>query len=87
MHKFIGEGSELVTNCYQFKLPAADGKQRLTDVANAETLLRIVQSVPSPKADGNLLIAIVQREKLLKLKSVARLFKHFEDKINEYVAV
>ncbi len=45
------EGSELVTNCYQFKLPADDGKMRLTDVANAETLLRLVQSVPSPKAE------------------------------------
>ena len=44
------EGSELVTNCYQFKLPADDGKLRLTDVASAETLLRLVQSVPSPKA-------------------------------------
>jgi DNA-damage-inducible protein D len=45
------EGSELVTNCYQLKMVADDGKQRLTDVANAETLLRLVQSVPSPKAE------------------------------------
>jgi len=45
------EGSELVTNCYQLKMAAGDGKQRLTDVANAETLLRLVQSVPSPKAE------------------------------------
>ena len=45
------EGSELVTNCYQLKMAADDGKQRLTDVANAETLLRLVQSVPSPKAE------------------------------------
>jgi hypothetical protein len=45
------EGSELVTNCYQLKLPAGDGKMRLTDVASAETLLRLVQSVPSPKAE------------------------------------
>jgi hypothetical protein len=45
------EGSELVTNCHQLKLMAEDGKQRLTDVANAETLLRLVQSVPSPKAE------------------------------------
>ena len=45
------EGSELVTNCYQLKMAAEDGKQRLTDVANAETLLRLVQSVPSPKAE------------------------------------
>ncbi|HCC53997.1 MAG TPA: hypothetical protein DEQ20_03600 [Desulfobulbaceae bacterium] len=45
------EGSQLVTNCHQLKMTAADGKQRLTDVATAETLLRLVQSVPSPKAE------------------------------------
>jgi DNA-damage-inducible protein D len=44
------EGSQLVTSCHQLKLPATDGKQRLTDVASAETHLRLVQSVPSPKA-------------------------------------
>lgn len=38
------EGSEVVTNCHQLKIPAPDGKQRLTDVATAETLLRLVQS-------------------------------------------
>jgi hypothetical protein len=45
------EGSEVVTNCNRLKLTAEDGKQRLTDVADAETLLRLVQSVPSPKAE------------------------------------
>lgn len=45
------EGSQLVTACHQLKMPAADGKQRLTDAATAETLLRLVQSVPSPKAE------------------------------------
>lgn len=45
------EGSQLVTNCHQLKMPAEDGKMRLTDVATAETLLRLVQSVPSPKAE------------------------------------
>ena len=45
------EGSQLVSNCYQLKMTADDGKQRLTDVATAETLLRLVQSVPSPKAE------------------------------------
>jgi DNA-damage-inducible protein D len=45
------EGSEVVTNCHQLKMTASDGKQRLTDVANAETILRLVQSVPSPKAE------------------------------------
>ncbi len=45
------EGSQSVTNCNRLKLPAADGKNYLTDVATAETLLRLVQSVPSPKAE------------------------------------
>ncbi len=45
------EGSQSVTNCHRLKLRAADGKNYLTDVATAETLLRLVQSVPSPKAE------------------------------------
>jgi hypothetical protein len=45
------EGNQSVTNCHRLKLPAADGKNYLTDVATAETLLRLVQSVPSPKAE------------------------------------
>jgi hypothetical protein len=45
------EGSESVTKCHRLKLPAADGKYYLTDAATAETLLRLVQSVPSPKAE------------------------------------
>ncbi len=45
------EGSEVVTKCNQLKLEAADGKMYLTDVATAETLLLLVQSVPSPKAE------------------------------------
>lgn len=45
------DGAELSTFCRQLKLPAADGKLRLTDVATAQSLLRIVQSIPSPKAE------------------------------------
>jgi hypothetical protein len=45
------EGSLSVTNCHRLKLPAADGKHYFTDVASPETLLRLVQSVPSPKAE------------------------------------
>lgn len=45
------EGNETVTNCHTLKLEAADGKMRSTDVADVETMLRIVQSVPSPKAE------------------------------------
>jgi hypothetical protein len=45
------EGSESVSNCLRLKLEAADGKKYFTDVADTETILRIVQSVPSPKAE------------------------------------
>jgi DNA-damage-inducible protein D len=44
------EGHQSLTACHQLKLLAADGKKHLTDVATAETLLRLVQSVPSPRA-------------------------------------
>ena len=45
------EGNETVTNCHQLRLRAADGKMRLTDVANPEQLFRLIQSIPSPKAE------------------------------------
>ena len=45
------EGFEPVTNCHQLKLRAADGKMRLTDVADTEQIFRIIQSIPSPKAE------------------------------------
>jgi hypothetical protein len=45
------EGSQTVTMCHQLKMVADDGKMRLTDVADPETLLRLVQSIPSPKAE------------------------------------
>tara|TARA_Y100000310_G_scaffold101620_2_gene99740 strand:- start:3513 stop:4400 length:888 start_codon:yes stop_codon:yes gene_type:complete len=45
------DGSEVVTNCNRLKLLAQDGKMRLTDAADVETLLRIIQSIPSPKAE------------------------------------
>ena len=50
-NRLVKEGNQSVTNCNRLKLPAADGKNYLTDVATAETLLRLVQSVPSPKAE------------------------------------
>ena len=45
------EGNETVTNCHALKMLAADGKMRLTDVANQEQMFRIIQSIPSPKAE------------------------------------
>ena len=50
-HRLIKEGNETVTNCNQLKLVASDGKMRLTDVADTEQLFRIIQSIPSPKAE------------------------------------
>jgi len=49
--RLIKEGNEPVTNCHRLKLLAADGKMRMTDVATAEQLFRIIQSIPSPKAE------------------------------------
>ncbi|MDP2921883.1 MAG: Bro-N domain-containing protein [Candidatus Omnitrophota bacterium] len=45
------EGSETVTKCHGLKMPAADGKMRVTDMADTETMFRIIQSIPSPKAE------------------------------------
>ena len=45
------EGNETVTNCHALKIPAADGKKRMTDVADIEQLLRLIQSIPSKKAE------------------------------------
>lgn len=59
------EGSELVTNCHQLKMTAADGKKRLTDVADTQQLLRLIQSIPSPKAEPfKLWLAQVGRERI-----------------------
>jgi DNA-damage-inducible protein D len=41
----------MVTNCHQLKMIAEDGKMRLTDVADLETIFRLIQSIPSPKAE------------------------------------
>lgn len=49
--RLILEGNETVTNCHKLKMQAADGKMRLTDVANTKDMLRIIQSIPSPKAE------------------------------------
>jgi len=71
-NRLAKEGSQLVTNCNQLKLPAADGKKYLTDVANAETLLRLVQSVPSPKAEPiKLWLAKVGYERMQEMSDPA----------------
>ena len=50
-HRLIKEGNQTVTNCNALKMKAPDGKMRLTDVADTEQLLRLIQSIPSPKAE------------------------------------
>ena len=64
--RLLEEGAEeLLTNCNQLKMKSADGKMRLTDVANTEQLLRIIQSVPSKKAEPfKMWLAEVGRERI-----------------------
>ena len=50
-HRLLKEGNETVTNCNRLKMQASDGKMRTTDVADTEQLLRLIQSIPSPKAE------------------------------------
>ena len=59
------EGNQTVTNCNALKMIASDGKRRFTDVANTEQLLRIIQSIPSPKAEPfKIWLASVGRERI-----------------------
>jgi prophage antirepressor-like protein len=67
--RLIEEGNETVTNCNQLKLPAQDGKMRLTDVASTEQLFRLIQSIPSPKAEPfKQWLAHVAKERLDQLQ-------------------
>lgn len=64
-HRLIKEGSQLVTNCNQLKMQSADGKFYTTDVADTEQLFRLIQSIPSPKAEPfKLWLAKVASERL-----------------------
>ncbi|HQO19834.1 MAG TPA: BRO family protein [Acidobacteriota bacterium] len=79
------EGSESVTKCHQLKLPSADGKYYLTDVADPETLLRIVQSVPSPKAEPiKLWLAKVGYERIQDMSDPARSLDRARDYWREH---
>jgi hypothetical protein len=64
-HRLTKEGSQLVTNCNQLKMQSTDGKFYKTDVADTEQLFRLIQSIPSPKAEPfKLWIAKVARERI-----------------------
>jgi len=63
--RIIAEGNQLLTNCQQLKMKAADGKRYNTDVANTEQLLRIIQSIPSPKAEPfKMWLAMLGKERI-----------------------
>lgn len=69
-HRLKEEGSEVVTNCNPLKLPAADGKYYDTDCANTETIFRLIQSVPSPKAEPfKLWLAKVGYERIQEIEN------------------
>jgi len=64
-HRLSKEGSELVTNCNQLKMVSSDGKKYKTDVADTEQLFRLIQSIPSPKAEPfKMWLAQVGRERI-----------------------
>ena len=66
--RLLQEGSQSVTNCHQLKMKASDGKKYMTDTADPETLLRIIQSVPSPRAEPiKLWLAKVGYERMQEL--------------------
>jgi prophage antirepressor-like protein len=76
------EGNETVTNCHQLKMKAADGKMRKTDVADTEQLFRLIQSIPSPKAEPfKLWLAQIASERLDEIQdpeiSIDRALKQY----------
>src|SRR3989338_7155176 len=78
------EGSEVVTNCHQLKLPAPDGKLRETDCANTKSLFRIIQSVPSKKAEPfKLWLAQVGYERIEEIENP----ELGQDRIKEYYEI
>ncbi|MDL2239312.1 hypothetical protein LJC73_03850 [Bacteroidales bacterium OttesenSCG-928-L14] len=79
------EGNETVTNCHQLKMLAVDGKMRLTDVADIEQLFRLIQSIPSPKAEPfKLWLAEIARERLEEIDDpelgIERLMEYYHRK-------
>lgn len=80
------EGNETLTNCKRLKLRAADGKQRFTDVVNTEQALRVIQSIPSPKAEPmKMWLAKVGAERLEETEDPEEgIFRSFDRAINRY---
>ena len=79
------EGNETVTNCHGLKMQASDGKMRMTDVADVEQLFRLIQSIPSPKAEPvKLWLAEIARERLEEIddpeQGIERLMEYYHRK-------
>ena len=79
------EGNETVTNCHGLKMTAPDGKMRLTDVADVEQLFRLVQSIPSPKAEPfKLWLSSLARERLEEIddpeQGIDRMLEYYHRK-------
>ena len=79
------EGNETVTNCHQLKMQASDGKMRLTDVADVEQLFRLIQSIPSPKAEPfKMWLAEVGRERVEEIddpeQGIDRMMEYYHRK-------
>jgi sulfur relay (sulfurtransferase) DsrC/TusE family protein len=69
-HRLVKEGNEAVTNCNRLKMLSADGKMRLTDVADAKDIFRLIQSIPSKKAEPfKLWLAQVGKERLDEIEN------------------
>jgi len=84
-NRLIKEGNQTVTNCNQLKMQAADGKMRMTDVADVEQLFRLIQSIPSPKAEPfKMWLAEVARERLEEIDDpelgIERLMEYYHRK-------
>lgn len=83
--RLIAEGNETVTNCHGLKMTAPDGKMRLTDVADVEQLFRLVQSIPSPKAEPfKLWLSSLARERLEEIddpeQGIDRMLEYYHRK-------
>lgn len=75
-HRLAKEGSQLVTNCNQLKMPASDGKMYNTDVADTETIFRLIQSIPSPKAEPiKMWLAKVGNERIQEISDCTQYLK------------
>ena len=76
------EGSQLVTNCNQLKMPSSDGKMYKTDCMNTEQLFRLIQSIPSPKAEPfKLWMAQVAKKRLDEMQETELVLKQIQNRM------